>query len=34
MVVLSPRMTRFALVGWIAISIVVCVWVGWLVTRA
>lgn len=31
--VLSPRKARVALVAWVSISILVCSWVGWLVTR-
>jgi hypothetical protein len=33
MTVLSPRLARVALPAWIAFSIAVCAWVGWLVTR-
>lgn len=29
----SPRMARVALVAWVSISILVCSWVGWLVSR-
>ena len=33
MTVLSPRMARLALAAWILVSIGVCSWVGWLVSR-
>ena len=33
MVVFGPRRARSVLAAWVSFSIVVCGWVGWLVTR-